>query len=479
MKDSEISRRQLLRGAAVGTAVGAGALTYASLPAWARTASSSGERGLAFAPAAARKALSLPYPHLKAGKFVESFTPEIEHVVVLMMENHSFDNLLGMVPHRVKGRGKVDGLTMKNGKITNSNPTTIAPVGGPEVKSFHAASPCQGDSIGQDWNTSHACWNNGANNGFVDRCGTQAMWYWDNKDLPFTYSLTEHFPIGERYFCSVMAQTYPNRRFLFCGTASGLTATSGESFGIAAKNGTIFNLLLKYGISWKDYVEGGTTNASPLIVKNFNSSNECLERVSTIDEFYSDAKKGKLPSFSFLDPNYTTTSQENPQDIDLGEQFIAKVVNAVMHSPQWEKTALFITYDEHGGYYDHVPPPVAIAPDDIKPQQSLANPANSLEGKLNYGRYGFRVPLMVVSPWAKQNYASRITQDHTSITAFIEHKWNLPAMSARDANAHPMNDYFDFKKAAFKKPPKLAGAPSIAAGLKECTAAGYPNPPGE
>lgn len=470
MRDGQISRRSLLRGAAAGTAAGTGALACLSLPAWARESVVQRTR--------LRRALSLPYPKLPAGHFVKDFAPEIEHVVVLMMENHSFDNLLGMVPHQVPGREAVDGLSMSRGRVTNTNPSSItAPVGAP-VRARQAASPCQESGLPtQTWNASHTSWNHGRNNGFVEASSEVAMWYWDKRDLPFTYSLLEHFPLGERYFCSVLAQTYPNRRFLFCGTASGLTATTNASLSTPAANGTIFNHLLKYGISWKDYVEGGVANATPLIVKNFNESSACVERIVDIGEFYSDARAGTLPHFSFIDPDYGTTSEENPQDIDVGEEFVAKVVHALMSSPQWEKTALFITYDEHGGYYDHVPPPRAIVPDRIAPQQSLADPAGSLEGALNYGRYGFRVPMMVVSPWARRNYVSRIVQDHTSITAFIEHKWNLPAMSARDANAHPLNDYFDFREAAFRKPPKLTAAPKLAAGLKACKAAGYPHPP--
>jgi phospholipase C len=190
------------------------------------------------------------------------------------------------------------------------------------------------------------------------------------------------------------------------------------------------------------------------------------------DQFLTDAAAGRLPSFTFLDPNYTTTSEEDPQDIQVGEQFLAQVVHALVHAPTWKHTALFITWDEHGGYYDHVPPPRAIKPDGIPP---MTKPGDAVGG---YDRYGFRVPLIVVSPWARRGYVSHVTQDLTSITGFIERKWNLPAMTFRDANAHPMTDYFDFRgRPAFHKPPRLHSAPALGPGLARCKAEGL-TPPG-
>jgi phospholipase C len=154
---------------------------------------------------------------------------------------------------------------------------------------------------------------------------------------------------------------------------------------------------------------------------------------------------------------------------------VAKVTKALMHGPGWEHTAFFLTYDEHGGYYDHVPPPRAIAPDNLPPVQPPGQPALTPGG---FDRYGFRVPTVVVSPWARADYVSNVVQDHTSITAFIEHKFNLPAMTFRDANAHPMTDYFDFTAgvAPFAEPPRLAAAPGLAHGLGQCLAAGL-HPP--
>jgi phospholipase C len=122
-----------------------------------------------------------------------------------------------------------------------------------------------------------------------------------------------------------------------------------------------------------------------------------------------------------------------------------------MTGPLWHKTLLIWTYDEHGGYYDHVPPPPALAPDNIPP----AVPPGELVYN-GFRQYGFRVPCAVVSPWARPNYVSHQVFDHTSISALVESKWNLPAMTYRDANANAMLDMLDLKAPAFLTPPTLA-----------------------
>jgi len=445
-----LTRRSLLTAAAGGAA----ALSVGALPAWARpVARAAGVRGPD----------SLPFPHRPAGT---PSIPEIKHVVVLMMENHSFDNLLGMVPFRVPGRARVDGFTVKHGQPVNFNPDAT----GHHVLARPAPSPCQlVGHPGQDWNASHQAYDNGRNDGFVTASGDIAMAFWDETDLPFTYSLVKQFPIGQRYFSSVLAQTYPNRRFLFTGTASGLVATNSQTFQTPAANGTFFDRLDDHKIEWANYYQNA---ASALIVPGFFTPAR-KPRIKKMDAFYTDAAAGRLPAFTMLDPQYSTTSEENPQDIQVGEEFVARVVKALMHAPTWKNTALFITYDEHGGYYDHVPPPAAIMPDSIAP---MPVPGYPTLAPGTYNRYGFRVPLVVVSPWARADYVSHVVQDHTSIIAFIERKWNLPAMTFRDANAHPMTDYFDFSAPAFHQPPRLAAAPGLAHGLAQCHAAGL-NPP--
>ena len=447
----QLTRRSLLRMGAAGAALGV--VASGGLPAWARPVTRAG---------ALKGPGDLPFPRLAPGT---PSLPQIEHIVVLMMENHSFDNLLGMLPHRVRSRRRVDGLTVdRRGRLANANRDKT----GRPVRASLAGSPCQHPAVpSQAWDASHISYDGGRNDGFVRASGPSAMEVWDDRDLPFTYSLASHFPIGERYFCSVLAQTYPNRRFLFAGTASGTIATDNSQIGkFAPPNGTIFDRLDTYGIDWKNYYENVP---SAFIMPNVDTPARAGRFVKT-SQFFLDAAAGGLPQFCLLDPDYGTTSEENPQDLQVGERFVHDVVAALTHAPTWKSTALLLTYDEHGGYYDHVPPPRAIAPDSTPPMLAPSN----LPGA--YDRYGFRVPFVAVSPWARPGYASRVVQDHTSILRFVETKWNLPALTFRDANAADLTDYFDFAHAAFMRPPKLAAAPPLAPGLARCTAQGLTPP---
>jgi hypothetical protein len=144
---------------------------------------------------------------------------------------------------------------------------------------------------------------------------------------------------------------------------------------------------------------------------------------------------------------------------------LASVVKAVGASPAWLRTLLIITYDEHGGYYDHVPPPPALAPDSIAPQVQPGESAYD-----GFARYGFRVPSVIVSPYAKRDYVSHLVYDHTSILALVERKWNLPAMTYRDANANDLTDFLDAGAIAAGQPtfpelPALAAPGDTAAAL--------------
>jgi phospholipase C len=445
------TRRTALKSAA-GASIALAAASSRGLPAWARPIRHIGRiKG----PGAR------PYPRLPEG--VETMR-QIEHIVVVMMENHSFDNIIGMLPHRFRRRRRVDGLPVFRGKQLAFNTDAQ----GNRIYSAHAETPCQEHGVpSQAWNASHTSYDAGRNDGFVLASGPVAMRFYDDSDLPFTYSLARHFPIGERYFCSCLAQTYPNLRYLMTGTSSGVIRTDGSTFSTPAANGTIFDRFDHFGVSWKTYFD---SLPAPLVIPGVAPAARQPNFVQGVQHFIDDAAAARLPQFSFVNPEYGTVSQENPQDVQFGERFVSKVARAVMDSPQWRHTALFITYDEHGGYYDHVPPPRAIKPDAIPP---LLNPGD-VPGA--FDRYGFRVPLIVVSPWARRNYVSRVVQDHTSITRFIETKWNFGAMTFRDANAANMTDYFNFRRADFLHPPGLAQAPDPAPGLQRCAAHGQSPP---
>jgi phospholipase C len=423
-------RRRLLQGALLAGAV-AGTGAWRMAPGDARR------------PARARAHLrqpgSRPYPGRAAGA---DTIPQIKHIVVLMMENHSYDNKLGMLK-----RAGADGFTFgADGKPTATNPYANGDI----QHAFRMPTTCQiSGKPSQTWHNSHTSFDNGKNDGFVKSAsGAVAMGYWQWADQPFYYSVAKQFPIADRYFCSLLGQTFPNRRFLMSGTSMGMVNDGVPDPLQYPKNGTIFDALNKHRISWKDYCSLGkvltTTELYPkLYVEN-------LSKIVSIDHFYSDVAAGKLPSFSLVEPNYLSNSEEDPQSVAVGEEFAAKVINALISSPSWKNTMLIWTYDEHGGYYDHVPPPAAIAPDNIPPDTPGGDHYNGFK------QYGFRVPCAVISPWARPDYVSHEIFDHTSICSLVEHKWNLPAMTHRDANASPMLDMLDLSSPAFLTPPSLA-----------------------
>jgi phospholipase C len=370
--------------------------------------------------------------------------PEIEHIVVVMMENHSFDNILGLI-----GRG--DGLTVgPDGEPTAKNPDGS----GNYVHAFHMPTECQTNGVGNDWKVSHEAYDGGTCQGFVTSTTPEAMGYFTKEDLPFTCGMAAKFPIADRYFCSVMAQTDPNRRYLISGTSLGLI---NDTFPTELPpNGVIYEQFDKYGITWRDYYSSAPTLG--VYLPYLEESNPLSKGVVKIEQFYADASAGNLPSYCLLEPDYDRSSEENPQDVQFGDQFMSSVVNAVMSSPNWPKTMLIWTYDEHGGYYDHVPPPVAVPPDDIPPALKPGDPPGGFD------RYGFRVPSGVVSPYAKENFVSHTVYDHTSILKTVEEKWNLPALTRRDANANSLFDMLDLKaRPPFLKPPKLPAAANPAA----------------
>jgi phospholipase C len=455
--DHQLTRRTLLRyggslGAAVAGMSSGGALLKAA----------------AAAGAIVRQPDSLPDPRRPAGTSTEALP--FDHIVVVMMENHSFDNLLGALAH--SGQPKAQGLKFNTkGVALNSNPGPEGP-----VLSFPFGTTAQGPNVSQSWNATHEQIDEGKMDGFVRSvANVQPMGYWTKDLLPFPYSLASTFCVANRWFCSAPCQTYPNRRFLMAGSAYGNISTDVESLkDPPPPNGTIWDRLHHYEISWRNYftdlpsvgIIGSTVEKYP-------------ENLSPIAQFFTDCASGNLPSVSLVDPEFgvagivgsalatlpalqpiaekletTGGDEEDPQDMAYGEYWASQIIKAVLSSPAWPRTLLIYTYDEHGGYYDHVPPPAAIAPDSIPPE---LGPGDVPGG---YDIYGPRVPAVVVSPYSKPNAVTNVVHDHTSFLATVEAKWNLPRLTYRDANAKTVMDFLDVERAAFLQPPTIAEAPA-------------------
>jgi phospholipase C len=451
-----------------------------------------------------------PAPALPTGT---DLLPQIQHIVVLMMENHSYDNYLGML------RGRGEGFPLG----ADGEPEVFNPgADGEPVRAHHLPSTVQRPQVpSQSWHACHLQWRSGTCEGFVT--GTDkvvpgagsdaaiAMGYWTEDDLPFYYGLARTFPLADHWFSSCLGPTFPNRRFLVSGTAHGLIDDLPFDLFDHPPGGTIFDMLTRNGISWVNYhaipqdksmvrlyahhkrrmarrrllslgrsfrsvTEGVqkdlqfTANVYPLGIARY------MLHVRGTDQFFADADNGTLPAFSIVDPDFDAYSEENPQDIRKGESFASEVINRVMRGKGWPRTLLIWVYDEHGGYHDHVSPPAAVPPDDVEGRSIVGSQTwmhsvlrflfprmvhdaeNLTKGPHRYDRYGFRVPAVIVSPYARPNYVLSEVLDHTSVLKLLEEKWNLPALTARDAAAASPLGALDLTgPPAFLDPPPLPG----------------------
>lgn len=374
----------------------------------------------------------------------------IDHVIVLMQENHSFDNYFGML------RKYAPGLDVEPLPDDASNPDPTNP-DGPPIAAYHETSLCASSDLNHSWNGTHEQWNNREMDGFtatnvtpIDPTGKRAMGYYDETDLPFYYGLFSTFAIGDRYFSSLMGPTQPNRLYLYAASSFGRIVNGLPPSGNEFSQRSIFNLLDEGGVTWKVYSSQLAYSTFLYYVRS-NAS----EHVSNIASYYADAAAGTLPQVAFIDPTFLGDERNDehpPANVQLGQKFVAEVVNALMASPNWPSSAMFLAYDEHGGYYDHVPPPEAVPPDDTAPMTSAS------DDQSGFDRLGMRVPLTAISPFAKKSYVSHTVYDHTSILSFIEERYGLPNLTARDAAADPMLEMFDFENPPFVQPPTLPEA---------------------
>jgi phospholipase C len=354
----------------------------------------------------------------------------IEHIVLIMQENRSFDHYYAALP-----------LPVDAAPPDASNPDSQ----GRLVQRFHFTSKCMpgGD---HSWAAEHANLDGGKLDGFVksNMDSPVPMGYYDGSDLPYYYALAQTFAISDRHFSSAMAPTWPNRMFYFSGTSWGITH---NTFPPPAPNGdeypNLFSELDAANVLWRVYAQDQPTPAIAAVREYINN----LDRFVKTKDFAADVAAGNLAPVTIVEASdllgVRSPDEGPPGDVDLGQDFVSGVIRAVMTSQFWQSSVVFISYDENGGMYDHVVPPKACPPDDLPPDDG---------GEAGFDQLGFRVPLFVVSPWAKRGYVSHQVTDHTSVLRFVEAKFDLPAMTGRDANADPFSDVFDFTHPDFSVP---------------------------
>jgi len=369
------------------------------------------------------------------------------------------------------------------------------------VTSFHLISQCI-ENPSPSWNEGHIDWNyndpTGQSaatlNGFVyaaahdarnnappfsDTDGLRAMGYYDGTDLNYYYWMASNFGTSDRFFNPTMSRTHPNREYMVAATSGGYIYPEGTNAQDSAQltQTTIFQELENAGISWKIYVDptnsgcaGPPYQASCLIllsyISNFTFANTIVSKypqnIAPVSQYFTDLQNGTLPQVAQFEPATGAGFDEHPtvddlslSNIQLGAQYVESLMNGLMKSPYWKDSAFVFSFDEGGGFYDHVSPQPAVSPDGIKPVDLLPGDiCTSTTGPTcDFVYTGYRVPMMVVSPYSKKNYVDHTVADSTAILKLIETRFNLPALTKRDAAQPDMTAFFDFTSPPWMTPP--------------------------
>ena len=355
---------------------------------------------------------------LKAEAFSNSNLPNpnnsgIQHIVVVMMENRSFDHFLGWLPN---ANGRQSGLTYTDAS-DQPHPTyhlqDYQGCGHPDPDHSYAGGRIE--------------YNRGRCNGWL-RAGTNDTYcigYYTQSDLPFLGQAAPNWTTFSRYFAAMMAETYPNRIYQHAAQTDRLTNTTAIS-----SLPTIWDLLAAQGISATYYYSD-----VPFLAL---WGPKYLPISRPIAQFYADAAAGTLPAVSFVDPSFLGEAQgisndDHPHgDIRNGEAFLNHMYAAVTMGAGWANTVMVINFDEWGGFFEHIPPPTAPIP-----------PATAAAGDTD-GRRGFRVPCLLISPWSRRGFVGGALYDHCSVLKMIEWRWGLPNLTVRDASANNLAQALKF-----------------------------------
>ena len=369
----------------------------------------------------------------------------------------------------------------------------------PEVTSFHLVTQCI-ENPSPSWNEGHVDWNmtnpvsgTPALNGYVytaahdarnisppyhDTNGDRAMGYYDGNDLNYYYFMASQFSISDRWFAPVMTRTQPNREYLLAATSQGdaypIGTDGGDQSLLTAT--PIFEALQNAGVSWKIYVNpkdsacASDPTAQCLLglsyIQNFawgqTIPSKYPSHLVPISQYFTDLKNNTLPAVALIEPassagldEHGSDTDQYPINIQLGAQYVESLINALMTSTSWKSSAFILSYDEGGGLYDHVAAHTAVSPDGIAPKDLEPGDicTKTTGPTCNFTYTGFRVPLIVISPYAKKHYVDHNYADHTAILKLIETRFNLPPLTKRDAAQINMSSFFNFNFPSWMTPP--------------------------
>lgn len=369
------------------------------------------------------------------------------------------------------------------------------------VTSFHFKTMCA-ENPSPFWNESHVDWDYSDTTGqkaatlngfvwtaghdartqqppFTDTNGLRAMGYYTGDDLNYYYFMASRFATSDRWFSPVMTRTNANRDYLIAGTSQGTVYPPGtnakDSSALTAR--TIFEQMQAAGVSWKIYVnpQKSTCTGPPydpacLLKLSYVAAfafgqvipSKYAQNIAPISQFFTDLQNGTLPQVAQIEPATDAGLDEHPTNIDAdpsnvqsGAQYVSTLINALMASSSWKDSAFILTWDEGGGFYDHVAPQPTVSPDGIKPSDLQTGDicTTSTGPTCDFTYTGYRVPMIVISPYAKKNFVSHTTMDYTAILKLIETRFNLQPLTKRDAAQPDMTEFFDFAGAPWMTPP--------------------------
>ncbi len=372
--------------------------------------------------------------------------------VYLMLENRSYDHVFG-------ARSMLEGKPGDGLLETMTNPDA----GGSPVGLYRPtntiSSICVVDDPAHGWETSRAQFNAGQNDGFVSvhqakyGSGASPMQYLTRVEQPVSWALADAYTSCDRWFCSVMGPTIPNRFYWHAATSCGFKSNAVLDDPTPLSLETIYHRLVAKDIPWAYYY-----SSLPLVpamnqrlVPELRLSNEVItQSVRPFGDtdveagrFFMDAAAGTLPPVCYIDPFFYLNDDHPPAHPLLAQQLIAAVYRALATSPQWKNCMLVITYDEHGGFFDHVPPPRTVDDTVTKyPLDENGSPATDFE------QLGFRVPTMVIGPYVKKGHVSSVQYDHTSALKQLATAFDLEPLNARMAAANDLTDCIDMDRLA-------------------------------